>query len=96
MDPIPSSVLVLGGLGQVTLLTVLSSASKSRMKLGRGVSLPARSDSRRSAAHQELLAKPLTDETGFVTSLQLPTTASTSVSLGVSVLPLQGGPKRMA
>ena len=96
MVPIPSPVLILGGLGQITLLTLFRSASKSRMKCGRGVSLPARSDSRRSAAHQELPAKPLTDETGFVALLQLRAAALTSVSLGISALPLEGGPERMA
>ena len=96
MDPIPSPVLILGGLGQVTLLTLFSSAWKCRMKCGRGVSLPAHSDSRKYAAHQELLAKPLMGEMGFVPLLQLPVSASTSVSLGISALPLEEGPKSTA
>lgn len=41
MEPIPSPLLILGGLGQATLLTLFSSAWKSRMEHGRGVSLPA-------------------------------------------------------
>lgn len=65
------------------------------MKRGRGVSLPARGDSRGSAAHQELPANPLMDEMGFVVLLQLPAVASTSVPLGISALPMEGGPKRM-
>lgn len=59
---------------------LFSSAWKSRMKHGRGVSLPAPPD-RRSAAHQELLAQALMDEMGFVALLQLPATASAPVSL---------------
>jgi len=66
------------------------------MKCGRGVSLPAHSDSRKYAAHQELLAKPLMGEMGFVPLLQLPVSASTSVSLGISALPLEEGPKSTA
>lgn len=81
--------LILGGLGQVTLLTLFSSTWKRRMKWSRGVSLP----DRRNAAHQEPLAKPLMDKMGFVSLFHSPDLVSKSAYLGTSAWSFERHPK---
>lgn len=84
--------LILGGLGQVILLTLFSSTWKRRTKWSRGVSLP----DRRNAAHQEPLAKPLMDKIGFVVLFHSPALVSKSVYLGTSAWSFERHPKEKA
>lgn len=74
MDPIPSSVLILGGLGHVTLLAVQLCLKKQDEGRRGGIA-------HCSPCWEELLAQPLMDEMGFVALLQLSATASAPVSL---------------
>lgn len=92
LNLIPSPVLILGGLGQVTLLTLFCSTWKRRMKCSRGILLPGR----RNAAHQEPLEKPQMDKTGSVALFHSPAVVSKSVYLVIFAWSFERHPKEMA